>query len=363
MSSDGGPSAKRPKFDQDDDELHPGIQERRASIASTGGDKSSSRGGESFPQQLMKMLNDPANSEIVAWVPSGDAFMVHSKDQFVTEVMPAYFGKQSKFTSFTRKLNRWGFTRDSQDQNKGAYSHPLFHRDDPTSHEKMSCVSQAGQGAVRGGGKAKRRNSGPMAMSKANARVPAGEATAVAGDAGVGAGLAGAMGVGLITPQIPREQLTSQMMFGSQGLSDSAGGFAGLSPFGFTPMAMTPGTLSIVSNTRGMRNYYFYKSLTTYPPIPTQGGANSRRRHRIDAWNSDPWPPLWSFSHDANQGRSHFRTTGFGCGIWKWYGRWRVTTAAASGRTNSNPEQCTQYRCDGIHRLKWRVAGAGATRH
>eukprot|EP00561_Arcocellulus_cornucervis_P013398 CAMPEP_0185799364 /NCGR_PEP_ID=MMETSP1322-20130828/283_1 /TAXON_ID=265543 /ORGANISM="Minutocellus polymorphus, Strain RCC2270" /LENGTH=624 /DNA_ID=CAMNT_0028494935 /DNA_START=87 /DNA_END=1961 /DNA_ORIENTATION=- len=251
MSSDGGPSAKRPKFDQDDDELHPGIQERRASIASTGGDKSISRSGESFPQQLMKMLNDPANSEIVAWVPSGDAFMVHSKDQFVTEVMPAYFGKQSKFTSFTRKLNRWGFTRDSQDQNKGAYSHPLFHRDDPTSHEKMSCVSQAGQGAVRGGGKAKRRNSGPMAMSKANARVPAGEATAVAGDAGVGAGLAGAMGVGLITPQIAHEQLTSQMMFGSQGLSDSAGGFAGLSPFGFTPMAMTPGTLSIAGLTPG----------------------------------------------------------------------------------------------------------------
>ena len=275
MSSDGGPSAKRPKFDQDDDELHPGIQERKASIASTGGDKSSSRSGESFPQQLMKMLNDPANSEIVAWVPSGDAFMVHSKDQFVTEVMPAYFGKQSKFTSFTRKLNRWGFTRDSQDHNKG-YSHPLFHRDDPTSHEKMSCVSQAGQGAVRGGGKAKRRNSGPMAMSKANARVPADEATAVAGD--VGAGLAGAMGMGLITPQIAHEQLTSQMMFGSQGLSDSAGGFAGLSPFGFTPMAMTPGTLSIVSNARGMRNYYFTnlsnKSLTTLSPTPH---PNSRR--------------------------------------------------------------------------------------
>jgi hypothetical protein len=277
MSSDGGHSAKRPKFDQDDDKLLPGIQERRASIASTGGDKSSSRGGESFPQQLMKMLNDPANSQIVAWVPSGDAFRVHSKDQFVTEVMPAYFGKQSKFTSFTRKLNRWGFTRDSQDQNKGAYSHPLFHRDDPTSHEKMSCVSQSGQGAVRGGGgKAKRRNSGLMAMSKANARVPAGEATAVAGSAGAGTDLAGAMGMGLITPQIAHEQLTSQIMFGSQGLPNSADGFTGLSPFGFTPMAMTPGTLSIVSNASGMRTIFIsIKSLTTCCPLSPH--PNSRR--------------------------------------------------------------------------------------
>ena len=265
MSSDGGPSAKRPKFDdQDDDKLLPGIQERRASIGSTGGN----RGGESFPQQLMKILNDPANSEIVAWVPSGDAFMVHSKDQFVTEVMPAYFGKQSKFTSFTRKLNRWGFTRrDGQVQNKGAYSHPLFHRDDPTSHEKMSCISQSGQG----GGKAKRRNSGPMAMSKANAQVSAGEVMAVAGSAGAGADLAGAMGVGLITPQIAHEQLTSQMMFGSQGLPNSADGFTGLSPFGFTPMAMTPGTLSIVSDARDMRDYYFHINQITHnllSPIP-----------------------------------------------------------------------------------------------
>ena len=92
-----------------------------------------------------------------------------------------------------------------------------------------------------------------MAMSKANARAeagpvaPAGEGSAAGG--GAGAGLA-AGGMGLITPQIAHGQLTSQMMFGSHGLMDSAGGFTGLSPFGahgFTPMAMTPGILSIVS--------------------------------------------------------------------------------------------------------------------
>lgn len=253
MDFDGIPDAKRPKID-DDDNILPGPPggglQRETSIASAGGNKDN----DSFPQQLMKMLNDPANAHIVAWTSEGDAFIVNSKDQFVAEVMPVYFGKRSKFTSFTRKLNRWGFARNNQGENKGAYSHPLFHRDDPSSHEKMSCASQPGQGTVRGrgGGKAKRRNSGPMAMSKANARAEAG-LMAAAGEAsaagGTGAALAGG-GMGLITPQIAHGQLTSQMMFGSQGLTDSAGGFAGLSPFGahgFTPMAMTPGTLSIVS--------------------------------------------------------------------------------------------------------------------
>ena len=263
MDFDDIPDAKRPKHDDDNTLPGPpgGRLRRQSSIASAGGNKES----ESFPQQLMKMLNDPANAHIVAWTSGGDAFIVHSKDEFVAEVMPVYFGKRSKFTSFTRKLNRWGFARNNQGENKGAYSHPLFHRDDPSSHEKMSCASQPGQGTIRGrgggggGGKAKRRNSGPMAMSKANARAEAGLMAAAGegpaagggggGGTGAGAGLA-AGGMGLITPQIAHGQLTSQMMFGSQGLTDSAGGFAGLSPFGahgFTPMAMTPGTLSIVS--------------------------------------------------------------------------------------------------------------------
>lgn len=252
MDFDGIPDAKRPKYDDEKPGPPGGRLPRQSSIASAGGNKES----ESFPQQLMKMLNDPANAHIVAWTSGGDSFVVHNKDQFVAEVMPVYFGKRSKFTSFTRKLNRWGFARNSQGEDKGAYSHPLFHRDDPSSHEKMACSSQPEPGTIRGrggGGKAKRRNSGLMAMSKANARAeagpvaPAGEGSAAGG--GAGAGLA-AGGMGLITPQIAHGQLTSQMMFGSQGLMDSAGGFIGLSPFGahgFTPMAMTPGILSIVS--------------------------------------------------------------------------------------------------------------------
>jgi len=40
------------------------------------------------------------------------------------KVMPMYF-KQSKYTSFTRKLKRWGFTRVTTGAEQGAYYHKV----------------------------------------------------------------------------------------------------------------------------------------------------------------------------------------------------------------------------------------------
>ena len=42
----------------------------------------------------------------------------------VSIVMPMYF-KQSKYTSFTRKLKRWGFTRVTTGAEQGAYYHKV----------------------------------------------------------------------------------------------------------------------------------------------------------------------------------------------------------------------------------------------
>ena len=53
----------------------------------------------------------------------------HSFDNFYYYVT-RYF-KASKFTSFTRKLNRWGFTRVPRGPETGAYFHKLFRRDKP----------------------------------------------------------------------------------------------------------------------------------------------------------------------------------------------------------------------------------------
>jgi HSF-type DNA-binding len=80
--------------------------------------------------QLLDILTNPENTDMIAWLPHGNGFMIHKKKTFANDVLPKYF-KASKFTSFTRKLNRWGFTRVPRGPETGAYFHKLFRRDKP----------------------------------------------------------------------------------------------------------------------------------------------------------------------------------------------------------------------------------------
>ncbi|KAL3940909.1 MAG: hypothetical protein SGARI_000795 [Bacillariaceae sp.] len=67
---------------------------------------------------------------IVSWLPEGGAFKVHQVPLFVTDILPLYF-KQTKYKSFQRQLNLWGFERLTSGPDKGAYYHTHFLRDDP----------------------------------------------------------------------------------------------------------------------------------------------------------------------------------------------------------------------------------------
>ena len=60
-----------------------------------------------FPQRLMEILNDEQNGESICWLPQGKSFVVKSRALFEENVMPRYFSRKAKFSSFTRKLNRW----------------------------------------------------------------------------------------------------------------------------------------------------------------------------------------------------------------------------------------------------------------
>ena len=60
-----------------------------------------------FPQRLMEILNDEQNGESISWLPQGKSFVVKSRALFEENVMPRYFSRKAKFSSFTRKLNRW----------------------------------------------------------------------------------------------------------------------------------------------------------------------------------------------------------------------------------------------------------------
>jgi hypothetical protein len=58
------------------------------------------------------------------------------------QVLPKFF-KATKFTSFTRKLNRWGFTRVTRGPEMGSYYHKLFLREDPSLCLRMSSHSSS----------------------------------------------------------------------------------------------------------------------------------------------------------------------------------------------------------------------------
>ena len=90
----------------------------------------------------MELLSDEANEAIVSWLPHGNAFHIHKKSRLADEVLPKYF-KATKFTSFTRKLNRWGFHRVPRGHESGSYYHPFFRRDEPEKCLQMTSNASA----------------------------------------------------------------------------------------------------------------------------------------------------------------------------------------------------------------------------
>ncbi|GFH47077.1 hypothetical protein CTEN210_03552 [Chaetoceros tenuissimus] len=123
---------------------------------STGTEESrrSKRGGckYPFPQRLFDLLQDidvrkPEQSSILSWHPNGKYFQVHNRNAFERVIQKKYFN-QSKYASFRRQLNLWGFERinpyhttpteeDEQDFSS-CYFHPLFQR-----HDMRLCCTMA----------------------------------------------------------------------------------------------------------------------------------------------------------------------------------------------------------------------------
>ena len=83
-----------------------------------------------FPWKLHEMLDDmdeKGDYSLVRWLPHGRAFMVHKPKEFVEKIMHKYFN-QTKYASFQRQLNLYGFSRLCHGKDKGAYYHDCFVR-------------------------------------------------------------------------------------------------------------------------------------------------------------------------------------------------------------------------------------------
>jgi hypothetical protein len=67
--------------------------------------------------------------------------VIFRKKAFELKILPKHFHKQSKYSSFTRKLNRWGYVRVTRGPETGAYYNEFFRRDGHRLCMQMSCQS------------------------------------------------------------------------------------------------------------------------------------------------------------------------------------------------------------------------------
>ena len=82
-----------------------------------------------FPTNLHILLDESAkanHSHIVSWCPQGNSFKIHDQEALVP-LLARYF-RQTKFKSFLRQLQSYGFRRTTRGSDKGTVSHPLFVR-------------------------------------------------------------------------------------------------------------------------------------------------------------------------------------------------------------------------------------------
>lgn len=79
-------------------------------------------------------------TSIIDWAPSGLAFVVMDKDGLEKTVLPELF-KEAKYSSFERKLKRWGFIKAkvSRGTKTACFGNPLFQKGDYSLCSKILC--------------------------------------------------------------------------------------------------------------------------------------------------------------------------------------------------------------------------------
>lgn len=99
--------------------------------------------------QLMNLMKfaEAQNEEnyCVAWLEDGKSFIIRNPDEFTRKVLPKFF-KATKFSSFTRKLYRWGFrqvNRGIGPDDPIIFGNEFFQRDAEELMTKMRSITAA----------------------------------------------------------------------------------------------------------------------------------------------------------------------------------------------------------------------------
>ncbi|KAK1733404.1 heat shock factor family protein, partial [Skeletonema marinoi] len=95
---------------------------------------------DKFPSKLYEMLESVDSlglSHTASWLPHGRSFQVKDPTQFMDLVVPKFF-KATKYRSFQRQLNLWGFSRIVKGQDHACWHHECFIRGRPGLIAKIS---------------------------------------------------------------------------------------------------------------------------------------------------------------------------------------------------------------------------------
>lgn len=90
-----------------------------------------------FPRKLYAILCNPEFSHAISWMPHGRSWRVLNKEYFMEEICPRYFS-QTRFESFVRQVNGWGFKRLRREgPDRSSYYHESFLRGAPHMMDQM----------------------------------------------------------------------------------------------------------------------------------------------------------------------------------------------------------------------------------
>jgi HSF-type DNA-binding len=84
-----------------------------------------------FPDRLCAALASAEREgfcDVVSWCRHGRAFQIRDRRRFLAEIMPRYFSSMGSWSSFTRQLSFWGFSRARAGVDAGCYYHELVVR-------------------------------------------------------------------------------------------------------------------------------------------------------------------------------------------------------------------------------------------
>eukprot|EP00543_Licmophora_paradoxa_P002212 CAMPEP_0202446352 /NCGR_PEP_ID=MMETSP1360-20130828/4864_1 /ASSEMBLY_ACC=CAM_ASM_000848 /TAXON_ID=515479 /ORGANISM="Licmophora paradoxa, Strain CCMP2313" /LENGTH=220 /DNA_ID=CAMNT_0049062799 /DNA_START=38 /DNA_END=700 /DNA_ORIENTATION=- len=103
---------------------------------------------QQFPRRLYEMLEHEArlaetNSDhqtIIFWSKNGTAFRIVDVTLFASKILPRYF-RTSKFSSFQRNLNLYGFSKVKRGPETDMYSHPSFVQGRPENLSQLRKVN------------------------------------------------------------------------------------------------------------------------------------------------------------------------------------------------------------------------------